>query len=432
VLVAAALTWILPAGKYQRREDPATGRSVVIPGTYGRVAPKPVGPFQALVAIPKGIVDAASVIGLVFLVGGGFTVVERTGTFARLVSALARRLKDHGILVIPVAGVAFSLGGILMQMQEELIAFVPVLLILVRRLGFNPLTAVAMSLGAAAVGAAFSPVNPFQVIIAQKVAELPPASGMGFRLLILLPALTLWILGTMAYARRTRVPPEGEPSGGLSSPVQVRDVVILLMIVGAFATYIYGAQRLGWEFDELGALFFTVGVLAGGLSGLGMAGTAEALVDGFKSMAFAGILIGFARAIYVVLNQGEIVDTVVHGLFTPIAGLPAMLSALGMMVIQSVVHLPVPSTSSQAVLTLPLLVPLSDLIGLSRQVTVLAYQYGAGLCEIVTPTNGALMAMLAAAGVRYEEWLKFVVPMYAMLLVLAALALAVAVGVRLQ
>jgi uncharacterized ion transporter superfamily protein YfcC len=430
--VAAALTWILPAGEYQRREDPATGRSVVIPGTYARVAPKPVGLFQAMVAIPKGIVDAASVIGLVFLVGAGFTVVERTGTFARLVSALARRLKDRGILVIPVAGVAFSLGGILMQMQEELIAFVPVLLILVRRLGFTPLTAVAMSLGAAAVGAAFSPVNPFQVIIAQKVAQLPSASGLGFRLLFLMPALTLWILGTMAYARRTRVPPEAEPTGELSTPVQVRDLVILLMIVAAFATYIYGAQRLGWEFDELGALFFTVGVLAGALSGLGLARTAEALVDGFKSMAFAGILIGFARAIYVVLNQGEIVDTVVHGLFTPIAGLPAMLSALGMMVIQSVVHLPVPSTSSQAVLTLPLLVPLSDLIGLSRQVTVLAYQCGAGLCEIVTPTNGALMAMLAAAGVRYEEWLKFVVPMYALLLGLAVLALAVAVGIGLQ
>jgi uncharacterized ion transporter superfamily protein YfcC len=149
-------------------------------------------------------------------------------------------------------------------------------------------------------------------------------------------------------------------------------------------------------------------------------------------MAFAGLLIGFARAIYVVMNEGQIVDTVVHGLFTPIAGLPAALSALGMMVVQAAIHLPVPSTSSQAVLTLPLLVPLSDLIGLSRQVTVLAYQYGAGLCEIVTPTNGALMAMLAAAGVRYEEWLKFVAPLYGLLMALAALGLVVAVAAGLR
>ena len=208
VLVAAALTWLLPAGKYERREDQVTGRSVVVPGTYRRVEQQPVDPFQALVAIPKGIVDAASVIGLIFLIGGAFTVVERTGTLVRLVHGLVRRMKRRGILVIPVASIAFSLGGIMMQMQEELIAFVPVLLLLVRQLGFTPVTAVAMSLGAAAVGAAFSPVNPFQVVIAQKVAELPPASGLGFRLAFLVPALGFWILGTMYHARRTRIAPD--------------------------------------------------------------------------------------------------------------------------------------------------------------------------------------------------------------------------------
>jgi uncharacterized ion transporter superfamily protein YfcC len=207
---------------------------------------------------------------------------------------------------------------------------------------------------------------------------------------------------------------------------------VLLAIVGAFGIYIYGAQKLGWEFNELAALFFLVGVVAGVLGGLGLAGTAEAFVDGFKSMAFAALLIGFARAIYVVLNEGQIVDTIVQGLFTPIARLPPTLSAMGMMGVQAAIHLPVPSTSSQAVLTLPLLVPLSDLIGLARQTAVLAYQYGAGLCEIVTPTNGALMAMLVATGVRYEEWLKFVVPMYALLMTLAVLALWVAVATGLR
>jgi uncharacterized ion transporter superfamily protein YfcC len=207
---------------------------------------------------------------------------------------------------------------------------------------------------------------------------------------------------------------------------------VLLSIIAAFAAYIYGAQTRGWEFDELSALFFSVGLFAGLLQGLGIGGTAEAFADGFRSMAFAGLLIGFARAIYVVMNEGQIVDTVVHGMFTPIEQLPAALSALGMMLVQAAIHLPVPSTSSQAVLTLPLLVPLSDLIGLSRQVTVLAYQYGAGLCEIITPTNGALMAMLAAAGVRYEEWLLFVAPVYALLMVLAAVGLLIAVGTGLR
>jgi uncharacterized ion transporter superfamily protein YfcC len=429
VLLAAVLTWVLPAGQFQRREDPVTGRSVVVAGTYARVAQHPVGPFQAIVAIPKGIVDAASVIGLVFLIGGAFTVVERTGTLGRVVGALVQRVSRRGILVIPIAGVAFSLGGILMQMQEELIAFVPVLLLLVRQLGFSPVIAVAMSLGAAAVGAAFSPVNPFQVIIAQKVAELPPASGLGFRLTFLVPALAIWILGTMVYARRTRRPPE-RMAGDRIRGLDWRDLVILLSIVGAFGVYIYGAQRLGWEFDQLAALFFVIGVLAGTLARLGLTGTANAFVDGFRSMAFAGLLIGFARAIYVVLNEGQIVDTLVNGMFTPVAHFPATVSALVMMGLHAGIHVPVPSTSSQAVLTLPLLVPLSDLIGLSRQVTVLAYQYGAGLCEIVTPTNGALMAMLAAAGVSYQDWLRLALPLLGFLVILAAagVVLGVAVG----
>ena len=147
-LVAATLTWVLPAGEYERRQDPVAARAVVVAGTYHRVPASPVGAFQAVVAIPKGMSDAASVIFYVFLVGGAFAVVERTGALAQLVNRLARGLSGRGIWVIPIVGFAFVWGGILIQMQEELIAFVPVLLLLTRRLGFNALTAVAMSLGA--------------------------------------------------------------------------------------------------------------------------------------------------------------------------------------------------------------------------------------------------------------------------------------------
>src|SRR5256712_12560429 len=160
----------------------------------------------------------------------------------------------------------------------------------------------------------------------------------------------------------------------------------------------------------MSALFFAMGVVAGFAGGLGVAGTAQAFAGGFRGWASAGLLIGFARAIYVVLDEGGIVDTIVPGLFTPIAGLPLALSALAMMVVHTAVHVPVPSPSGHAVLTLPILVPLSDLLGLSRQVTVLAYQYGAGLCELLTPTNGALMAILATAGGRYEEWIRVAAP----------------------
>ena len=182
----------------------------------------------------------------------------------------------------------------------------------------------------------------------------------------------------------------------------------------------------------MAALFFVMGVVAGLCGGLGVGGTAAAFVDGFRAMAYAALLIGFARAIYVALDQGRIVDTIVRGLFTPVAGLPLALSALGMLLLHAAVHVAVPSPSGHAVLTLPILVPLSDLLGLSRQVTVLAYQYGGGLCELLTPTNGALMAILAAAGVRYEHWLKFALPLYGLLLGLGAVAIALGIAAGLR
>jgi uncharacterized ion transporter superfamily protein YfcC len=174
-----------------------------------------------------------------------------------------------------------------------------------------------------------------------------------------------------------------------------------------------------------------MGVAVGLASGMGTGGTAAAYVRGFRDMAYAGLLIGFARAVYVVLEQGRIVDTIVYGMFQPLEELPALVSALGMLGAHAAIHVPVPSVSGQAVLTMPLLVPLSDLLDLSRQVTVLAYQYGAGLCDLITPTNGALMAVLAAGGVRYEKWLGFVVPVYLGLMALGALAITAAVAIGL-
>ena len=197
VLAAAALTWVVPAGQYDRQEDAATGRQVVVPGTYRTVNPAPVWPDDALVAIPKGMADAASVIFLVFLVGAAWTVVERTGVFGTLLDALIEQLRGQDALVIPISCVVFATGGVLIQMQEELIAFAPILVLLVARLGFNRVTAVAMSIGAAVVGATFSPINPFMVGIAQKVAGLPLLSGSDFRIACLVLALGIYTWYTM-------------------------------------------------------------------------------------------------------------------------------------------------------------------------------------------------------------------------------------------
>lgn len=431
IVLAAMASYVLPAGQYDRQQDEATGREVVVAGTYHEVEPNPVGFFDAVVAIPLGMADAASVIFLVFLIGGAFTVVDETGALRQSIGWLVRKLGDREILIIPIVAVVFATGGVLENMQEEIIPLIPVLLIVTRRIGFDALTAVSMSAGAAFVGSAFSPINPFQVGIAQKLAQLPLLSGGGYRMIFLVIALTIWIGGTMRHAMRTRVAPD-DAAFDTDETVSPRSGVIVGMVLATFGLLTFGILRLGWDFDQMSALFFIMGILAGLVGGLGVSGTAEAYVKGFAGMAFAAMLIGFARAIYVVLDQGLIVDTIVYGLFTPIAELPVALSAIGMMVVHTAVHVPVPSVSGHAVLTMPVLVPLSDLLGMSRQVLVLAYQYGAGLCDLLTPTNGALMAILATAGVRYEGWVKFAMPLYLLVAAVGMVSIVVAIGIGLQ
>jgi uncharacterized ion transporter superfamily protein YfcC len=432
IILAAALSYVLPAGEFVRRLDPVTKREVVVAGSYHRVPATPVSPLQMLVAIPKGLADAAGVVFFIFLAGGAFTVVDQTGALRYGVDGLLRHAQGREMLVIPLVSLLFAAMGALENMGEEIIALVAVLLVLMRRLGYPSLTAVAASLGAAVVGAAFSPLNPFQVGIAQKLAQLPPLSGWAYRLVFLALALAIWIGGTIRHARRHRVAPDllAAEEGG-STARQGRPGLVLVLMLAAFSVFVYGVVQLEWDFDQMAALFFVLGVGAGLVGGLGLTGTAEGFVAGFRDIAFSGILIGFARAIFVVLEQGHIVDTLVNSLAAPLAHLPVALAAVGMMGVQSALHLPVPSVSGQAVLTMPLLVPLSDLIGLSRQVTVLAYQYAAGLGDLLTPTNGALMAMLAACGVRYDQWLRFAGRLYGLLLLLGVVGVVLGIVIGL-
>jgi len=410
VLVAAALTWILPAGEYNRRDDPVTHRSVVVAGTYHVVPRAPVGLFAAAVSIPRGFVEGADVIAVVLFVGGAWVVVERLGILGRLVAALVASFRRRGLIAIPVISLFFATMGALENMQEEIIPLIPVLLILGRGLGIDAVSVVAMSAGAAMIGSAFGPTNPFQAGIAMKLAQLPAASGGTLRLAMFAVALVLWIVWTMRYAAKTRTTIDiAGPDGDVSDRVSGKDILLLLLVVSPMAAYVYGSIALGWGFNELSAGFFVAGMLVGVLGGLGLEGTTLAYLAGMQSLLPAAMLIGVARSISLVLADGHVIDTILQNLAAPLANAPAVVAALLMIPAHGIVHVFVPSVSGQAVLTMPVFVPLSDLLGLSRQVTVLAYQMGAGLTELLTPTNGALMAVLLAAGVPFQKWVRFAV-----------------------
>ena len=409
ILIAAVLTWVLPAGEFERRDDPATGRNLVVAGTYHRVEPAPVKPIGAMVAVPRGMVAAAEVIISILLVGGAFALVERLGTLGRAAQAIVRAFHGRGTWALVPVSIVFATFGALENMQEEIIALVPVLLVLGRGLGVDALTMVAASTGAAAVGAAFGPSNPYQAGIALKLAQLPLLEGAMLRLALLLVALAIWIVLTLRYAVRNPVARSDRDQAATTDPLTRRDLVILALVLAPLAIYVVGVLRFEWGFNELSAVFFVAALIIGVVGGLGASGSTAAYLKGMETMVAAALLVGVARGISVVLTDGRVIDTIVQALASPLLGKPPGLAAVLMVPIQAVIHLPVPSVSGQAALTMPILVPMSDLIGLSRNATVLAYQTGAGLAELLVPTNGALMAVLLAAGVSYVRWVAFAV-----------------------
>jgi uncharacterized ion transporter superfamily protein YfcC len=431
VLIAAAMTYVVPAGQFDRREDPAINRTVVVPNSYHRIARSPVGAFDALVAVPRGLIDAAGVLAMVFMAGAAISVVDKTGALRGGIGWLAARVQRREMLLIPVSCGLFGAGGAVEGMWEEIIAMMPMLLALSRGVGFDGLTTVSMSLGAAGIGAAFSPMNPFGVGIAQRFAEVPLLSGWPFRLAVLAIAMVIWTWGTMRHARRIKT--AGADDGTLAAaPLSGRHAAVLVATIAAFTAFIVGVLHFGWGFEQMAGVFLGLGLAAGLLGGLGVEGTCNAFVDGFSAMSYAALMIGVARGVFIVLDQGHIVDTIIDFLVTPLSHLPVTLFAMGISVVQSLLTLPVPSSSGRVTLTMPILVPLSDLLGLSRQVTVTATQFGPGVIGNLLPTDGALMAVLAIAGVPFARWLRFCLPLCAILFALALAAVAVAVSLNLQ
>ena len=407
VAVAVALTWIIPAGSYERRQDAATGREVVVPGTYARVEAAPIGPMAALMTVPRGIVAGADVILTVLLVGGAFGLLDATGALARLVGALVGFTRRPRIVVVFVC-LAFATLGALENMHEEIIALVPVMLVLSRGLGFGAITALAMSIGSAVVGSAFGPTNPYQTGIALKFAEMPPLSQPELRFGLFVAAVIVWIGWTLAMTGRDDVRPDVTTAA--PGKATTRDAVLLGIVLVPFIPYVYGVLNYDWGFNELSALFLVAGFAIGLVAGHSLSDTASGFLKAMEGMLAAGLFVGVARGISVALTDGRVLDTILYSLATPLAHLPGMVATMLMVPIHSLLHIPVPSMSGQAVLTMPIMAPLCDLLGRSRDGAVIAYQTGAGLVDMITPSNGALLAMLLGAKVTYGRWLKFAIP----------------------
>ncbi len=425
IALAAILTHIIPAGEYARTIDEVTGREVVVANSYTEIKPQPISLTDAIVKVPEGIVFGADIVVLILIIGGAFVVIEKTGAFNEGLDVLVKRFEHAQDRVMVLLGIVFCSVGALNNTYEEIIAMIPFLILMADRIGYSRTAAVAISAGSATIGAAFSPMNPFGVLLAQKIAEVEPFSGTLFRIIVLFIVLSFWIYWVIKKGKTSDsvILDNTHEIASLSA----RSSIILILFVLTFAFMVFGILKWDWGYNQMSALFFVMGITCGIIGKLGINGTSKAYATGFQEMAFAAVIVGLARSLYLILDEGKIIDSIVYGLFNPLQDLPVMVSAVGMTISQALLHIPVPSNSGQAVLTMPLLTPLADLIGMSRQVMILCYQYGAPMMDLLTPTNGALLAMITAAGVSFKEWFSFCIKPFFIILGISLIAIFVAI-----
>ena len=444
-VVAAAVTWIVPAGEYARRE--ANGRRLVDPSSFRYVTPQPAGAAEVLLAWPRGLEATAAIVFYLFLIGGAFGVIQATGALEAGIGALVDRVGGRGEVVIPLLVVLFSLAGGTIGLAEEALAILPALVVLVRRLGYDDLLAGAIGLAGAAAGFSGAFLNPFTIGVGQAITGLPLFSGIRFRMIVWVVVTIVTTIWISRAARKLKLPlPQvaaaeaalrGEPTppaAAVASPViaslTTRHRIVLLALFAAIALLVAGALSWSWGLRELSALFIATAIVAGLAGGLGADGTAESFVTGAAGFAGAALVVGLARGVLVIFDGARVTDTLLHSLVVLVQGLPAALTVVGIYAVQVVLSYVVPSGSGQAALSLPILAPLGDLVGVTRQTSVLAYQFGDGFSNVFTPTQGYFMAGLAMLRVPWTRWVKFLWPLQLLWLGMGLVFLLVAHAIR--
>ena len=433
IVIAQVFTYVLPPGTYDRED-----RKVQV-GTYQSVEAKPLPWHAALTLIPKGMEKAADVIFFVFIIGGVIQVLRATGAIDALIGASIRRLGSNPLYLVAGMTVLCSLGSTSVGMAEEYMPFIPILVTMCIALKMDAIVAMGIVYVGAAIGYGCAALNPFTVLIAQDIAGLPLTSGQGFRWVLLIVCLFVGIHHLMAYASRIRSQPgqslvsDVDYSRGFEIPEDTRfttrRVIVMAIFAVGIALFVIGVARWEWYLTELSAVFMGTAILSAIAARLSFNVGAEAFCKGAADMTTTALLIGFARTIETVLTEGQVIDTIIHDIAGTLEGGSASIAAVGMLGVQSICNLLIPSGSGQAYVTMPIMAPLADLTGITRQTAVLAYQLGDGFMNAVVPTNALLMGMLALGKIPYQRWLRFVLPLMAKLYVVAIIALVIAVKI---
>jgi len=460
VFVCSVLTWVVPSGEFDRERRLVGGseRTMVVADTYatipkhrsarglvftdekpGFATPESLEGF--LSAIPRGMIAAADSIFFIFIIGGVFGILQKTGTIPAVLHAVLDRLRHRWKLLTVVLMLLMGIGGSTLGMGEEFIPLVPIFLIVAREIRCDRIYGTALVYVAGAVGFAAATTNPFTVNIAQSIAGLPLNSAIGFRLVFFACCMAVTIAYMLRYGAKVRRDPAASYVADIEADIDEdvtppnltsSHIAIVLACAAIFVFILWAVQAMGWWLPEMAGGFILMGLVAIAIARMPLAEATRATVKGMEEMTVAALVVGFARAVTVVMEDGLILDTLIQSASVVLLHVPRLVAAEGMLVFQATLNFFIPSGSGQAAVTMPLMAPLADVLGLTRQTAVFAFTCGDGFSNMVIPTSGILMASLGLASVPYERWLRFMVPLLLQLIGVAAIFMALAVIVGLE
>ncbi|WP_265432695.1 YfcC family protein [Aeromonas salmonicida] len=482
MLLAIALTWIIPAGAYSKlsynpandtlmvnspqgeiSRVPATQteleklninigveqftsgtirKPIAIPGTYERLAQAPKGPADVAVSMVKGTIEGADIIVFILVLGGLIGVINKTGAFSAGLVALSRKTRGNEFMFVALVCVVMALGGTTCGLEEEAVAFYPILVPIFLALGYDAIVCVGAIFLAASMGTTFSTINPFSVVIASNAAGIPFTEGLIFRAVGCLVG-TLVVIGYLYwYCKKIKANPafsytyedrdsfrarflkEGALDEGV--PFTLHRKIILTLFILAFPLMVWGVSMAGWWFPQMAASFLAVAIIIMFISGLKEKEAVEAFTQGASELVAVSLIIGLARGVNLVLDQGMISDTILAYASDLVSGMHGAVFAVAQMLVFTLLGLVVPSSSGLAVLSMPIMAPLADTVMIPRYIVVSAYNWGQYAMLFLAPT-GLVLVTLQMLGIQFNQWVKFVLPMVGFVLGFGALMLVVQV-----
>ena len=438
MIVAVLLTWIIPSGEFERVKDEVSKQSIIIPGTFKYIENNPISFLQIPVYIMKGLAKASDIVFLVIIVGGAFNIIIETGMFQSFAGRLTKVFSNKEVLIIPAFSTIFALACTTMGVNT-FIGFAPIAVIIARSIGYDAIVGVSMVVLGGAIGFSTGTFNPFTTGVAQSLAGLPIFSGLGYRFICLVVFLIVTNIYIIWYAKKVKANPESsvvyemeqenrkiEVSEKQHDKIEGKHYLVLLIVIACFVLLVYGSQNWKWKLQENAAMFIWMGVLSGFAYGFGPSKIAEEFTKGARKLVYGALMIGMANGISLILADGKILDTTVQYLGGLLVDLSSYLQAAGMFLMQLLINGLITSGSGQAAATMPIMLPVADIIGMTKQTAVLAFNFGDGLSNYILPTSSALMGFIAMVGISYSNWMKFMWRLFLIWIVVGAVLVIIA------